>query len=520
MDKLFELTNSLSKEEQLLFRKYHTRKSSQTERKDISLYNELCAGKYDFKNFIEDIYGVHNESTCRAHRMLRLRIKESLEDFIHQRVRKDDTPSYINKLVNIARFLYFRKKYPLAWNYLKKAEKIAAMAEEYVLLNQVYQYMIEYSWTQPSLNLKKLIKKEQKNHAEAQAARSIYLAFSVIRNELSKKYNKGEKPNIERIIQKTLTKFNVQETYAHKASHYYNLAMLVKMSLDEEHKYKELYEYIIDTIEKMEAAKLFDKYNYQYRIELLNVICYAAVRAGDYSTAQKYIDIVETENKIYPETDFLSIKSFMAKVVCLGSTGKMNEAIEVLEYLRTKYKKLYRDDDYFFTTLNYNLAAAYLQIQDIDVPRKCLNELLNNSKRVVRHSGLEMLFYCHAVECLLAIEADDCSYALYRIAATERKFKNYLKQAHNFRNNDFIKLLRHIAQNNTAWKDENFRREIWRFINLKHQYNPGPEFISFNAWLYSKLENVAYNEGEYDKAVKRFSPVLEQGEESGLLTSK
>ena len=499
MDKLFELTNSLKKEEQQLFRKFHTRKSRQEERKDIALYDVLCSsGKYEVKNFIVEQYGELNNLTSKAHRMLRLRIKESLEDFVHQQVRRDDTPSFINKLINIARFLYFRKKYPLAWDYLKKAEKIAARAEEYVLLNLIYQYMLEYSWTQASIDLKKLIKKEKENQIEASAARSLNLAFSVIQNNLSKHYNEGKKPNIVKIIQKTLEKFDVQETYGHKASHYYKLAMLVKMSLDERYKYKELYEYFIDTLRKMEDARLFDKYNYQYKVELLNVVCYAAVRAGDYATAQKYIAIVEEENRQYPDTDFLSIKSFMAKVVCLGSTGKTEEAIEVLEYLKKKYKKLYRDDDYFFTTLNYNLSAAYLQLRNVQIPRKCLNELLNNSKRVARHSGLEMVFYCHAIESMLALEVGEYNYVTYRIAAIERKFRNYLRQAHNYRNAEFIKLLKSLASAGIEWESDIFKKKALQFIAIKPRYTPGPEFISFNAWLYSKMENVSYNETEYN----------------------
>src|SRR5690606_12372358 len=107
------------------------------------------------------------------------------------------------------------------------------------------------------------------------------------------------------------------------------LAILVKMALEEKKEYGELYKYMIRTLQEMENTGLFNKYNYKYRIELQNMVCYAATRAGDYATAEKYIQIIEEENKAYPETDLLSIQSFMAKVVCLGLTGRTRETIEV-----------------------------------------------------------------------------------------------------------------------------------------------------------------------------------------------
>src|SRR5690606_7046296 len=172
------------------------------ERKDIQLFNFLCEKeKATEENDKKNVHSIPTDSDG-AYRRLRYRLKESLQDYIYQQVRKDDTPLYINKLIAIARFLYLRKKYFLSWKYLEEAESIASKAEEYELLNQVYQHMIEYSWTQPRLILRSVIQKERENQVQAQATRSLNLALSVIHNELRKSHIKGNRANIEKIIKK------------------------------------------------------------------------------------------------------------------------------------------------------------------------------------------------------------------------------------------------------------------------------------------------------------------------------
>lgn len=498
MDRLLELTSSLQEEEQRLFRKFLTHGGNNKNRKDIQLFNQLCES--DKISQSKKSIKIAASETDGAYRRLRYRVKESIQDYIYQQVRKDDTPLYINKLIAIARFLYLRKKHPLSWKYLEEAENIASKAEEYELLNQVYQHMIEYAWTQPKEVLRKVINKERENQVQAQATRSLNLALSVINNELRVSHVKGSKANIDKIIKKALAEFDVKERDVQKASQYYKLAMLVKLNLEEKKEHKQLYNYMIQLLSEMEKAALFDKYNYRYKVEILNIICYASARAGDYETAQKYIRIIEEENKIYPETDFLSIQSFMAKVVCLVSTGKAQEALDVLEYLRNKYQKLYHDDDYFFTTLNNNHSAIHMHIGNPSVSRKGINELLNNANRVVRYFGLEGLFYCQATECLLATEEMDFDYSSSRILAIERKFKPLLTQSHQKRNCNFIKLLKYIStkRDKNPWKIEKIRNMAWDFIKMKPIYEHGPEFISFNAWVYSKLENIKYDEAVYN----------------------
>ena len=504
MDILYELVGSLKEEEQKAFKKFLTHKSQAINRKDVKVFETVCKdGKYESRDVVKKLYGKASDKNFRAHRYIRYSVKESLQDFIYQQVRKDDTPLYINKQIAIARFLYHRKKYSASWSFLKKAESIAIKAEEYELLNQVYQYMIEYAWAQPEHVLNEVIQKERENQTAAQQTRSLNLALSVIQNQIKTYHHKFDKPDIEKIVDENLEKFGVKRMVRQKASQYYKLAMLVKVSLEEKKDHKELYRYMINTLHEMEAAKLFNKYNYHYRIELLNVISCAAVWIGDYVTAEKHIKLIEEENKTHPETDLLSLRSYMAKVICLGYTDRLEEALEVLRYLELKYKKLYRYDDFFFITLNANIAAVLFHLGNIGPARKYLNELLNHQKRVLKYSGIQGLFLCNAIELLLIIEAEDMDFAVFRLKSVERKFKKFLQQPYNKRNSEFIKILRYIVQNQDCWGNKKFRSTVWEFLKMQAVYVPGAEFISFNVWLYSKLENVPYSEELYNKVIQK-----------------
>lgn len=503
MEVLQELSLSLSEESKKAFRKYLQHRSNKKERKDLIIFNKLCSsGKLQTKEIVKELYGKYTRNNASAYYFIRIRLKKQLENFILQQSDDSDYQLQISRLTNLARNLCFHKKYKPAWHYFKAAESVAIKAEEYELLNQVYQNMIEYAWTQPSNTLEEVIQKAHANQTAAQETRSINLALSVVHNRLNSYQNRVEKPDIENIVQEALLKFGVQKIVIQKASQYYKLAMLVKVSLEAKNDYEELYKYMARTIQKIEKAKLFSKYNYQYKINLLNVVCYAAARAGNYQFAEKYIGIIEEENKKYPDTDLLTIRSSMAKLVCFGLTGRIREALDGLDHLKKKYKKLYRNDDHFFITLNCNTASLQFHIGNIAVSRKCLNELLNHSKRILRSYGLKDLFYCHSIECLLAIEAEDLDYANSRVKSIERKYKNFLQQSPNLRMNQFIKLLRNIVVSDSPWTNERIKKEVWQFISCQPLYKPGSEFISFNAWLYSKLEKTSYSENGYNIAIK------------------
>src|SRR5690606_18881650 len=99
MDMLYELVDSLIDEEQKSFKKYLTHKSKPIERKDVQVFDMICKmGKYDSQKAVKNLYGSFTKASSSAHRFLRYRIKESLQDYIYQQVRKNDTPLYINKL--------------------------------------------------------------------------------------------------------------------------------------------------------------------------------------------------------------------------------------------------------------------------------------------------------------------------------------------------------------------------------------------------------------------------------------
>lgn len=495
MDRLHTLVNSLKNVEQRQFRKYIVYKNNISNRKDLKTFNYECGIKpLDSNKKVKLLYDKVDNDSINSYRMLRVRVKEGLENFIFQQAQKDDTAIFINKQIEVARFLYFRKKYDLSWVYIRKAERTAIKAEQFELLNQIYQYMIEFAWTHPSNILNEIIEKEKANREQAQITRSMNLALSVIHSKLKVYHNKGKKADIQNIVKETLKKFNVEKVVAEKASERYKLAMLVKVSLEEENNYKELYQYMIDTIQEMEEAKMFTKYNYRNRIDLLNIVSYTASRAGDFATAEKYIKIIEDENKVYPETDLLSIQSFMTKAICLGLKNQITEALQVLEYLQNKYKNLYRDDDYFFVTMNWNLTSVNLHLGDVNYAMQSINELLSHQKRIKKQAGLNGLFYTHVAECILAVEQNKIDYAESRILSIERKYKHFLKQPYNTRNSHFIQILKTIIKDPMIWEGETFKKNAWSFIMEKIDYKPGLEFISFNAWLYSKLGNVAYNE--------------------------
>src|SRR5688572_29277081 len=73
----------------------------------------------------------------------------------------------------------------LAWNLLRKAEKVAAENEQFDLLNNIYNLQIEKADSEFADNLHQIIQKRNENKLAADEEERANIAASLIREQLS-----------------------------------------------------------------------------------------------------------------------------------------------------------------------------------------------------------------------------------------------------------------------------------------------------------------------------------------------
>lgn len=496
MDILNELINSLSEQESKRFRKMVVQKSGSKDRKDLKLFELIRNNrKRDNEEIARTIYRVSavplDYETLHAYHQLRQDLVTKLEDFIFQQNQKEDKSLAVMRLLSVSRFLFGKKKYQAGWKYLIKAEELAKETEQFELLNLVYYLQIEYSWTEYAPDIEVLIAKKTKNIELAKKDNDLNTALNTIRIKLIKAHASGERLHIEPIIHDILERFNVDKDINQKPSLTYKLAMLVFWNVLETRDFAALRNFIIPQYEKLESAGLFEKNNPFYKIELLTLVCIAYLKTRDYELCEKHLEMIRAIQKQHQKipANTLTIILPIDLYICMNRPDK---ALKTLEDIEAAYGSLLTEDDKVFIHANYT-AIYYIQenyskaIQSI-VQLQSFEK--NHSK--VMLAGIQAICRKQIIECLLHHEIGDREFILHRIRSIERKYHDFFQKPFFNREKTFITLLKQINKNPDIFYDETFRKQADAFIALKEIDVADSEFISFNAWLKSKMDKRPY----------------------------
>src|ERR1051325_4753501 len=152
MDTLQSLLTSLSPTEQKQAKRFMESQHKEEAPKENVLFDLML--KYpesSSEQLIGKLYQVSEEKRIpqnvrNMYHQRRFLLCGVLEDFCVQVIQPEESTSFIVKLILIARFLLQRKKYAAAFEYLKKAEKLAIKIEQYEVLDRVYLIQIEHAW--------------------------------------------------------------------------------------------------------------------------------------------------------------------------------------------------------------------------------------------------------------------------------------------------------------------------------------------------------------------------------------
>ena len=141
MDKFQEIINTLAEDDKREFRIFINRQKSKKERKDLDLFELICA-EVNAKEIQTKLYKTPNKV---AYHTLRKRLLKHLTDFIVLKQIDGDTTasSAISGLISMASYLFKNQSTELAWRFLSKAEQAAIKNEQHEsgVANKIFQYM-------------------------------------------------------------------------------------------------------------------------------------------------------------------------------------------------------------------------------------------------------------------------------------------------------------------------------------------------------------------------------------------
>jgi hypothetical protein len=488
-----EIIKSFTKEELREFKYFLNRRNDGKEsRIDIALLDQIRKGTITNDNVI-------------LHRQAKNRMKKHLELFVAIDDIKQRTTSQIFNKIEVASFLFRKGLFDHAWDYLSKAETIAKEQEEYELLNYIYYIELSYSYNiavTPStkkIAIEKLIEKWSQNNRLAVLDNNTNAAYAELFLTISSGFTQRLNANVDEIINPIMKKYDLgEEVYLGNMKIFLKTVNIVCRLLREKREYTELKEYSLKSFYVLRDKRMLNKVAIEPLIDLLDVICISALRTKDYVNYEKfqrlytaYIKKMDQTSSAFSYYDFIPSIDAADLYMC---TNRLPQAKRKLLDLYSKYKD-YTESPRIFFLLRVNLIAAHFKSNEFD---KCLSlyaQIIQfGEKKILEEPGfrLELMLFTDIYAVMFHYQSGDNDYALYLSEKLKRKYKQELSESSNYREAFFLKLLESLIRKPECIANNKFKNEVTNFLKLK-EFIPGDnEYISFNAWLISKISKRTY----------------------------
>lgn len=474
------------------FKDFVSRNNGATDRSDLLVIDAIRRNEKE-------------EVQSNASRQARKRIKVQLSRFAMIENTIYDETSEISSMIEMAKYLFRKNLYEEAWNYLVSAEEMAIRMEEYELLNFIYYVQISYSsnlsiGNVPLTSTVELLDKCDRNLSLAITDIRANSANAYLTHEISELFSKKLHVNMDQLVDAVLKKYDLDDNVYGSPKIYSKIVNLVCRALRSKQDYVKLKEYAMKSYYTMTERGLFSQVSYDFRVEVLRSVCSSTLRTKDYGTCATFLELYRSEVKNYElsKHDKYLYYRFLSGITTadfLMCTGKLQAAREQLLELNEHYFGNKQPLIHFM--LRINLLTVYFKCREYGMCIKMINTIMQQDQKKILKAigmGLEILLYTDIYVAMIHYDNDDKDFAHHTLQRTKRKYADVLKLSVSSREQLFIKILENLVNDASYVSSKKFASDHARFVKLR-EYVPGDkEYISFNAWLSSKLTGKTYYE--------------------------
>lgn len=492
MDKLQELINTLSEDDKREFRIFINRQKSKKQRKDLDLF-ELINKQTLATEIQNKLYATPNKV---AYHTLRKRLLKHLTDFIVLKQIDHDTTatSSIAGLISLATYLFKHQSDEFAWRTLKKAEKIALDNEHYELLNNIYHLQIDSSESEFSPDINSIYKKWKKNKQLVDENEKANIAYNFIKQELNKVKMKAQDKDIEKIIDKLLKKYGLNNLVFQRPQILYKVLDLTRKVLLSKKDFYSLEPYIIKTYEQLTATHGFSKRDHFYKINILYMISHILYRNRKFEASNTYLKLMHQAMQEYGSSYH---QQFHPKYVMLQAANytyinENKKSIETLTSISGKELKKMSIENQL--NIRMNLAVFYGNEMLYKNANQILQTFNHSDNWLEKKMGVEWVLKKNLVEIMLQYELGNIDIVLNRIRTFESNYAQLFNHPIYSRVSLFIKTIKTILDTPNIIQNKVFIEEVKDTLVRQDSQHEDLQAMAFYAWLKAKMTNKNYYE--------------------------
>ena len=511
MDDLRTTLLTLSPDERRDFGGFIQRQRRKTAgRLDSRLYELLVQAKLlTSAQLIAKLYP--DEPNAVAYYALRKRLMRHLTDYLLLRQRHLDTTATatVRGHLTLAQYLFETGIPRLAWNTLRKAEKLGRESEQYEPLNAVYNLQIQYAGSPHAVPLDEILPRYRLNKKAADEEERANIADSLLRQRLRDSRARGRAAvPVDAILQNILTEFDLQEAFARSPSLLSRLMSIARSAMLVRRDFASFAAFIERCYNLMERRHGFAPAQRGHQLKLLYMLAHALYRSRRFAESVAYL---EKGKAIMTATPGRQFSEFVPRFTFLLAANyaflhRNAESIILLETTLRNASVLSLTDD---LTVRLQLTFHYFAEGQFAKANHTLLSLARTDHWLEQHLGLEWMLNRNIGEMLIQVELDNSELALGRLRAIERTIRELFPAVPAIADTAteatavggpyhpvlaYLGLVRELLENPTTPQDGHFISRVTHLPPFISQEREDLQVLSFYAWLRARTLGRPYYE--------------------------
>lgn len=489
---LKELINSLTKEEIRNFKLYIKRlQSSSSEDKRSVLFDAIKNAKFesDERALQEFVYPSNRNAYYKLKNKLRADIEESL--LLLHRQRDKRFPVY--KRIELSHVFRYKSEYNMAFEYLKKAEKLAEKQSDFELLGTVYTEILSLASDYYRIDPEIYIQKRKENIDKNRHIQQANFLIATVNHRLWNSNFSGKEIELTRQLEDLQKDLMIDPEIAQTP--YVQLAVnkCVRTVLLQNKEFGALEDYLLESVEKFEVDNWFGGQHLRELFVHLNWLINVSAVNLKFEQALSYTEMLREalereKGKFKGKFQWIYHQSMVMNHSFLGNNER------VIEILNEVISDKGLVGSTFYDVFAYlNLAVSHYNEQKAEKGLKTLTHILQPEVYDPLPRNLQLGI--SIVEMILLYEIGDFDYLENRIADRRRKFRKELSEDTYAREKEFLIILRNLVVKLKPLQNATIIKRIEAFLAASPAFQPGSnEAINYSIWLHSKIKGMFYYE--------------------------
>ena len=484
MNILFEIINSLNKEESRFYKLFAGRTNSGDTRKDIVLFDFIKqnGGEYDEQIIADELYQDNKNSFYQ----LKNRLYKDLNKSMMLQHMSNEKDIFILHFVLLSRVYKRKDNVKLSFHYLQKAEKEAENIEAFELLSIIYSDILKLSYDMISIDEEKYIKKKRDNNEQLNWVQEIDLLLAAVlyRIKTAQNFSKNDE-SVNEILQKTLDSFSKNEKIPKSAKFRVKVYQVVSRILLQQHDFHALEEYLKHTFEEFSRDKIFTKSNHEQKLNMLTYLTNCLFKTQKYKQSLVYAEKLKISMHEYE--GFLKDKYlfyYYNSLVINYSLSSKDKALAVLK--EAKNNDVIQKLPTFSVFIYLNTALIYYDQNKLSLSAKNLSRLVLQDDFV--NIGKSFQLKIHIAELIVRYDLNQTDVMVGKIKYIKKTFKALLKDENFKRDKQLIDIIDLLIYCNNLIQDKKLVKRITELSTvIDNEQADDIDVINYNIWLKSLL---------------------------------